>query len=346
MAPAPQPAPTPLPRLTLSQIAAWDIDHLDDAARSWRSTAGRWQDGFITVNSGILRPGGTEWTGASADAASARTDRDRVHVVGLAERLNTAATVASTGAADLAAAKSNALTSVENAQRAGYVVAEDLSVRDSMAAQSKPIKLIRDLQAKVFAADIKAQSLQLAATDQAVASRLNAFTAGFGTVDFPQSPTTQPPPPKIPMPPYQPEVWGACAVGGRGDPNKVVRTFHRAPLTAGVSAMPGGDSVLYCGNDKYGFYHIVNRHGSDWNNVAMSRFPGAGNWRYLADYSIGAALANPERVDYNSQNDTFTVQRNIYRITEDGPVYAFTSRVVVSGTDGKIITAFPTTTPV
>ena len=75
----------------------------------------------------------------------------------------------------------------------------------------------------------------------------------------------------------------------------------------------------------------------------MSRFPGGGNWRYLADYSIGATLANPERVDYNSGNDTFTVQRNIYRITDDGLVYSFTCRVVVSATDGKIITAFPTT---
>ncbi|WP_448493699.1 hypothetical protein [Mycolicibacterium boenickei] len=78
----------------------------------------------------------------------------------------------------------------------------------------------------------------------------------------------------------------------------------------------------------------------------MSRFPGAGNWRYLADYAIGAALADPEAVQYKSGNDTFVVQRNIYRITEDGPVYAFTCRVVVSGTDGKIITAYPTTTPV
>ncbi|MDZ4232442.1 MAG: hypothetical protein U1C73_01465 [Dietzia sp.] len=264
----------------------------------------------------------------------------------MAERLKSAAAVARTGAAEISAAKSSAIASVENAHRSGFVVAEDLSVRDSLSVQSKPIRLIRDLQAKVFAADLKAQSLQLAAADQAVASKLNALNAGFGTVAFPLSPSPQPAPPKIPMPPYEPEVWGACALGGRADPNKVVRTFHRAPLRAGVSAMPSGDSVLYCGNDKYGFYHMANRHGSDWDRVASSRFPGAGNWRYLADYSISSALANPERVDYNSQNDTFTVHRNIYRITDDGPVYAFTSRVVVSGTDGKIITAFPTTTPV
>ncbi|MGA5544496.1 hypothetical protein ACPCIR_21785 [Mycobacterium sp. NPDC051198] len=238
------------------------------------------------------------------------------------------------------------MTAVANARQIGFVVAEDLSVRDGLEVKSKPMRLLRDLQAKVVATDIKTHSLQLAATDQAVASRLNAFSAGFGTFNFPRSPTKEPAPPKVPMPPYQPRTWGACALRGRGDPDKVVRTFHRAPLTAGVSAMPGGDSVLYCGNDKYGFYHIVNRHGEDWSRVALSRFPGVGNWRNLADYAIGATLADPEKVDYKSGNDTFVVQRNIYRITEDGPVYAFTCRVVVSGTDGKIITAYPMTTPI
>jgi hypothetical protein len=75
----------------------------------------------------------------------------------------------------------------------------------------------------------------------------------------------------------------------------------------------------------------------------MTRFPGAGNWRYLADYAISATLANPERVVYQQQNDTFALYRDIYRITEDGPVYAFTTRVVISATDGKVITAFPQT---
>jgi hypothetical protein len=343
MAATPGSGPAPLPALTLSQLTAWDTEHLERAATAWTATADRWCDGFTAINSEIVRPGGTEWAGASADAAAARTDRDRVHVGGLAERLRAAAAVAKTGAADLAAAKWRALAFIDTARQSGFVVSEDLSVRDGLTAPSKQLRLVRDLQAQVFTADIRAQSTTLAATDQSVASKLNTFAAGFGNVDFPETPSTEPPPPKLPMPPYQPEVWGACAARGGGNPNKVVRTFHRAPLVAGVSAMPGGDTVLYCGNDKYGFYHLLDRHGQDWQNVAMSRFPGGGNWRYLADYSIGATLANPERVDYNSGNDTFTVQRNIYRITDDGLVYSFTCRVVVSATDGKIITAFPTT---
>jgi hypothetical protein len=332
----------PLPTLTLSQIQGWDVDHLEAAASQWTATATNWRDGFTAVSSGIARPGGTAWEGASAEAASARSERDRQQVLGLAERLQEASSVARTGAADLAAAKSRALAFVENAQRAGFVVSEDLSVRDPLTVYSKPMRLIRDMQAQVLASDIRTQSTILAATDQTVASRLSTITAGFTRFTFPEAPPQEPPPPPVPMPPYDPKVWGACALRN-ADPNKVVRTFYRAPITAGFNSLPSGDSQLYCGNDKYGFLHIADEHGEQWSDVAMTRFPGAGNWRYLADYAISATLANPERVVYQQQNDTFALYRDIYRITEDGPVYAFTTRVVISATDGKVVTAFPQT---
>jgi hypothetical protein len=333
----------PLPALSLSQIQAWDIDHLETAATHWTAMAARWRDGFNAVSSGIDRPGGSAWEGASAEAASARSERDRIQVLGLVDRLHDASSIARSGAAELTAAKTRALASVENAQRAGFIVSDDLSVRDPLTVPSKPLRLIRDVQAQAFSADIRAQSTILAATDQSVASKLSIIAAGFTGFEFRESPFPQePPPPPVPMPPYEPKVWGARKLSG-ADPNKVVRTFYRAPITAGFNSLPGGDSELYCGNDKYGFLHIADEHGEQWSDVAMSRFPGAGNWRYLADYAISATLANPERVVYQQPNDTFALSRDIYRITEDGPVYAFTTRVVISATDGKIITAFPQT---
>ena len=94
-------------------------------------------------------------------------------------------------------------------------------------------------------------------TRQSVASKLSTITAGLAGFEFRESPFRQePPPPQIPFPPYQPKVWGACKVSG-ADPNKVVRTFNRAPITAGFNTLPGGDSQLYFGNDKYGFLHPV-----------------------------------------------------------------------------------------
>jgi hypothetical protein len=336
-------ATAPLPTLTLSQIQGWDTDHLETAATHWTATAARWRDGFTAVSSGIDRPGGTPWEGASAEAASARSERDRLQVLGLVDRLHDASSIARSGAVELTAAKTRALASVGNARRAGFIVSEDLSVRDPLTVPSKPLRLIRDVQAQAFAADIRAQSTILAATDQSVASKLSTVAAGFTGFEFRESPFPQePPPPPVPMPPYEPKVWGACKLSG-ADPNKVVRTFYRAPITAGFNTLPGGDSQLYCGNDNYGFLHIADEHGEQWSDVAMTRFPGAGNWRYLADYAIGATLANPERVVYQQQNDTFALYRDIYRITEDGPVYAFTTRVVISATDGKVITAFPQT---
>jgi hypothetical protein len=272
-----------------------------------------------------------------------RSDRDRVQVLGLVDRLHKASSVARSGAADLVAAKSRALAVVADAQRAGFAVSEDLSVRDTLPTLSKPMRLVRDLQSQAIAADLRTQSTVLAATDQSVASKLGTITAQLTGFDFRESPFPQePPPPPVPMPPYQPKVWGACKLSG-ADPNKVVRTFYRAPITAGFNTLPGGDSQLYCGNEKYGFLHIADDHGQDWQNVAMSRFPGAGNWRDLADYSISATLGNPERVEYRQDNNTFTLYRDIYRITDDGLVYAFTTRVAISATDGKIITAFPQT---
>ncbi len=246
----------------------------------------------------------------------------------------------------MAAAKSRTMASIDNAQRAGFVVSEDLSVRDPLTVHSRPMRLIRDTQGQAFAADIRAQSTILAATDQSVTSKLDTIRAGFTGFEFRESPFPQEPAPApVPMPPYEPKVWGACALSG-ADPNKVVRTFYRAPITAGFNTMPAGDSVLYCGNDKYGFLHIVKEHGDQWQQMAFNRFPGAGNWRDLADYSISATLAYPEKVEYDQARNTLALYRNIYRITEDGSVYAFTCRVAISASDGKIITAFPQSKPV
>jgi hypothetical protein len=252
------------------------------------ATAARWRDGFAAVSSGIGRPGGATWEGASAEAASARSERDRVHVLGLVDRLHDASSIARSGAAELTAAKSRALASVDNAQRSGFAVSEDLSARDTLTVYSKPIRLIRDVQAQAFAANIRAQSAILAATDQSVASRLTAIQTGFSEFSFREAPPLEPPPPPVPFPPYEPKVWGACAARG-ADPNKVVRTFNRAPISAGFRSLPAGESVLYCGNDKYGLLHLYAKgHDADWSAFT---FPWMGNWRNLADYAIGAALA-------------------------------------------------------
>jgi hypothetical protein len=165
------------------------------------------------------------------------------------DRLHDASSIARSGAAELTAAKSRALASVDNAQRAGFTVSENLSVRDTLAVPSKPMQLIRYAQARAFAADIRAQSTMLAATDQSVASRLTAIQTGFSEFSFREAPPLEPPPPPVPFPPYEPKVWGACAARG-ADPNKVVRAFNRAPISLDFSCgwLGGMNSALVdCG---------------------------------------------------------------------------------------------------
>lgn len=189
--------------------------------------------------------------------------------------------------------------------------------------------------------DAKTQDINTVVAKTAVRSRAGAgalasLGPSYRAVGYGPKPL-EPPPAPVPFPPYQPKVWAACRARGQ-DPGKVVRTFYRAPISAGSRSLPAGDSVLYCGDDKYGLLHIQLRHFQDWDDIANERWPTAGNWRYLADYAIGAALASPERVEYNQNNDTFALYR---RISLPDGRYVFTTRVVVSASDPTIITAFP-----
>jgi hypothetical protein len=185
--------------------------------------------------------------------------------------------------------------------------------------------------------DINRVVAETVAESQAGAATLGSlypsYAVGYGPKPL------EPPPAPVPFPPYQPKVWGACRARGQ-DPGKVVRKFYHAPVSAGFRSLPAGDSVLYCGNDKYGLLHIETEHEDQWDQIANSRWPSSGNWRYLADYAISATLAYPERVEYNQDNDTFAAYRKIS--LPDG-TYVFTTRVVISASDGKIITAFPQT---
>ena len=56
------------------------------------------------------------------------------------------------------------------------------------------------MQARVFAADIRAQSTILAATDENIASKLRTITASLTGFEFRESPIPQEPP-QIPFPP-------------------------------------------------------------------------------------------------------------------------------------------------
>ena len=59
-----------MPRL--SEIQAWDTEHLTAAAQWWEATATRWEDGFAEVVRHSFTPGGSVWEGSAATAAQER----------------------------------------------------------------------------------------------------------------------------------------------------------------------------------------------------------------------------------------------------------------------------------
>lgn len=273
----------------------------------------------------------SEETGLGADAARAREAvlAARVRVPAQADRLVVPALQA-------------AYRSAVRGRRQLDAIGTDI---EAAVANQRALALDTPAGAATFSRflDAKTQDINRVVAETAAHSRAGAGTLGslgpsYRTVGYGPKPQ-EPPPAPVPFPPYQPKVWAACRARGQ-DPGKVVRTFYRAPISAGFRSLPAGDSVLYCGNDKYGLLHIEKEHEEQWDRIANSRWPSAGNWRYLADYAIGATLAYPERVEYNQGNDTFALYR---RISLPDGRYAFTTRVVVSASNGKIITAFPQT---
>jgi hypothetical protein len=335
-------AATALP--TLSQVQAMDTSHLREAAAYWTRTSKLWEETFTEVHNRASTPGGTPWKGEAAEKNRERTYGDMVKVRGPAGQLHEAAAIATRGDQQLQSLQKEVFNAVHEARADGFDIGEDYSVTDRSRGGSSVFRTERQTEAQEHASFILHRVVTLVTQDREIAGRITATIAGVSNLTFREGPDfggppREPPPDPVPFPPYEPKVWAACRARGQ-DPGKVVRTFYHAPLSAGFRSLPTGDSVLYCGDDKYGLLHIQTEHGPDWQRVAASRWPTAGNWRYLADYSIGATLAYPERVEYNQGNDTFALYRKIFL---PNGTYAFTTRVVISASDGKIITAFPKT---
>lgn len=216
---------------TLTQIRNWDTAHLTDAAQSWTARAEDWERSFTNVENAARAPGGLPWLGAAADAAQARTFADRMRVLALADVLHATATVATTGAADLASARQRVLSAVTAAVAEGFEVDEDLSVHAAVhAGQDADAVLARG---RYWAGQIGARAAELMETDRGVATSLTRSAgdlSGSGPFDRDGDGVPEPPadatagdPSQIPPPPpWQPHdkgagEWGSQPWYSRGD---------------------------------------------------------------------------------------------------------------------------------
>jgi hypothetical protein len=169
---------------SLSQIHAWDTEHLQTAATHWTTTAHRWDDAFTKVYREAPYPGGTLWEGAAADAAIERVGRDRVGVLGAVDGLHGAAAIARDGASEISAARQLALDVVSQAQAAGFTVGEDLSVTSPQISALPAVQAARQAQAQALAADIRTRAAALATVDQEIAAKITTAAAGVSNVTF------------------------------------------------------------------------------------------------------------------------------------------------------------------
>jgi hypothetical protein len=204
---------------TLSQVRAASWEHLRTNATAWRNLARTWESAFTEVNNSSLRPGGTDWTGAGAEAFQDRAYRDLVKVRGPADIAEKAAGIAERGADAQDGNKRSVLDAVDEAERDNFQVGEDYTVTDTITWYSSAAELEqRDLEAERHSDFIKSQVHKLAGDEYDIARNLSTATAGlheFGFGDegadggaggdtapannrFPLSPPDALPPPRLP----------------------------------------------------------------------------------------------------------------------------------------------------
>jgi hypothetical protein len=137
----------------------------------------------------------------------------------------------------------------------------------------------------------------------------------------------------------QAEVWGAC--GWRDAATKTVRTFmrHRG-VAAPEHVLRGGPSRLLCGNEGQGYRHVLKRHRMDWEYDAQRV---GSNWRDHADWAIETTLADPDKVTYRPENDSYCYSRvlQLWDTRNRRHIDDKITNVAVKAGSGDIITAFP-----
>ncbi|MBB5162477.1 WXG100 family type VII secretion target [Mycobacterium sp. AZCC_0083] len=181
-------------RPSLSQIVNWDVKHLEQAASDWTSTATRWEGHFGTLHRATMSPGGSVWDGAGADAAQERSFADLVKVRGIADTLHDAAAIARRGADELHYAQRNAINAVAEAEEAGFIVGEDLSVADRQSGGGPVAEAQRASLAEYHAMNIGTRAVELGAADKSVAATISAATAPLSQLNFVEAPVDDQPP--------------------------------------------------------------------------------------------------------------------------------------------------------
>jgi hypothetical protein len=165
----------------LSELLAWPVEHLTEAAAYWQTTGAECDDVFDRIWRDSVS---IDWQGDAAEALRTRTQADATKVGGVHDQLEAAAGIARSGASDLCAARARLRYAVEDALAAGFDVGEDLSLTDRFVVSSAAEWAVRQAEADALAADIVHSAMRLVALDNQVAGRITAAVNGIGTITF------------------------------------------------------------------------------------------------------------------------------------------------------------------
>src|SRR6202012_1706900 len=116
------------------------------------------------VSHGVWRDALTvDWSGKAADALRTDAHADMMTTSAVVDQLQSAASLARSGASDLDAARSQMRYAVEDARSAGFEVGEALSITDGMSGGSAAARPARQAAAQTFAGNIGERAAQLLA---------------------------------------------------------------------------------------------------------------------------------------------------------------------------------------
>jgi hypothetical protein len=153
---------------TLSQIVAYDPQHLVSASAHWDETAQRWED---TLGEFHASAQGLDFHGKTAGAVRDSAARQHQGAVTDADKLRQAASVASNAADELRQAKQRVLRVAEHAVNNGFSVSDTYQVVD-LSGSHNADSAARQAAAQEMSADMTRYAGELYTHDADTAGRM------------------------------------------------------------------------------------------------------------------------------------------------------------------------------
>lgn len=145
--------------------------------------------------------------------------------------------------------------------------------------------------------------------------------------------------------------WKKWYCASNASPDQLLQSY---PLKTGTLPVKGDPGVTIkqintyaefkCGHSGFGYFHILARHYSQWQDLA--NFTGSGrNWLDGLNYGLRLAFQNPGTWSYQRSNDTSCYSSKVQTATNGrGGTRQWYANAVVAG-NKRVITAYPSSKP-